>query len=85
MPSETPSLSEFIGQLPRRLQVHFESHARFVSGVIEEEKAKLNSSTVLSLEDVQLIQLAVFVYSCDGFFRTGAYTSPRRKLKSPQA
>jgi hypothetical protein len=75
MPSETPSISEIIGQLPRKMQVRFESLGRFVNGIIEEEKAKLDRNIVLTKEDVQIIQLAVFIYSLDNFFRFGTYAA----------
>lgn len=72
MPGESFSISDIVQQLPRRLQVRFESLRGYVQGILDEENAKLNQQIKLTAEDIQFVQLAVFIYGLDGFFRAGS-------------
>jgi hypothetical protein len=71
MVSEDLTVSEIIRLLPQKLQQRFNSLGRYVQGIIEEEEDKLGRDIEISHEDVQLIQMAAFIYSLDNFLRVG--------------
>jgi hypothetical protein len=71
MADNSPSLSEIVNQLPLKLQQRFDSLGGYVQGIIEEEAERLDRDIILTPEDRQVIQLAVFVYSLDTFLRAG--------------
>lgn len=72
MSENTPRIAQIIDLLPQKLQIRFESLGGYVRGIIEEENTKLGRAMRLSIEQVQLIQLAALIYSLEDFFRAGS-------------
>ncbi len=72
MADDSPTLSDFVEQLPQRLQRRFESLGGYVRGIIDDEEDQLGQKLKLSAEDIRFIQTAVFIYFLDGFLRAGS-------------
>jgi hypothetical protein len=71
MANENSTVNQIVSLLPSRLQLRFESLGTYVRSVIEEERQILGMRERISQEDIQRIQLAVFIYSLNSFFRIG--------------
>lgn len=72
MSAEIPSISFIVSQLPQNLQKRFESLGSYIRGVIDEERSSVDKNINLSIEDIQLIQLAALIYLLNSFFRAGS-------------
>ena len=66
------TIHDMVGQLPSRLRIRFQSLSKYVRALIREQEEGLRRSNRLSNEDVQLIQLAVFIGSLHFFLREGS-------------
>ena len=61
----------FKRSLPRNLENRFTSLSAYVRSIIEAEQQRNHNFPRLSEKQINLIQLIVFVYSLDNFFRLG--------------
>jgi hypothetical protein len=75
MSDRAPNITEIIQRLPQKLQVRFNSLGNYVQGIIDEESFKSQKEIKLSRDDIELIQLAAFIYSLDSFLRAGTYSA----------
>lgn len=75
MPERVSNISEIIQQLPQKLQLRFSSLGNYVQGIVDDESAKNRKQVKLSSENIQLVQLAAFLYSLDSFLRAGSYAA----------
>lgn len=71
MPDGIPSITEIVKMLPYRLQLRFDSLSGYVLGMIDHIRSERRIEVRLSREEIQLIQLAAFIYTLDYFFRAG--------------
>lgn len=64
-------IEAFKRSLPRNLENRFTSLSAYVRSIIEAEQQRNKNFPKLSEKQINLIQLVVFVYSLDSFFRLG--------------
>ncbi len=72
MADSPPTIADIIAQLPQTLQLRFNALGGYIQGIIIEEEAGRGARLDLRTDELQLIQLAAFIYAIDGFFRTGS-------------
>lgn len=71
MPDYDQTIARMIQRLPMPLQNRFTSLGGYVRGLVEEEEQRLKRKLAFGNNDIQLIQLAAFVYLLDYYFREG--------------
>jgi len=65
------SFGEILRSLPYRLRLRFDSLGGYVSSILDENQGDLPRRNRLKPEEVQIIQIIVFIYALDFLFQEG--------------